>query len=339
MSAEEASTYTVEQTSKVEPWLLKNLCEPLVKRIPARISPNMITMANAVVMFTMFGLGAASPRLEPAPRMWALFGAAVAMFTGMILDSLDGMHARRTKQTSKLGEFLDHWLDAIHIPLVSGTLGLMLEVHPIVLGMIMLLGAGIYHAQLALYYRTAKFVSPPTSGMEAQVIGTAVLALTGVMFYFAPRYTPWVSWTVWLIALTAIWAQVRQWWFFYGRLDRKLDGILSFVLQAAALFGLYYLTGLGRLSFVLAVALLSFRCSGTYVLRTLAKHSYDGQDLPTWGFIAAAWGVFWFAPTLSWMGFSASALIVGLGAAYQVARNLYEVRKDYRVLVPAKVAS
>jgi hypothetical protein len=36
-----------------------------------------------------------------------------------ILDCLDGQHARRTKQTSKLGELLDHCTDAIGIPLTT----------------------------------------------------------------------------------------------------------------------------------------------------------------------------------------------------------------------------
>ena len=117
--SEDAGSYRVEHVSKFEPWLLRNLCEPVVKVIPAWISPNMITMVNACVIVLMFALCTISPRLAPLDRLLALFGAAVAMFSSMILDSVDGMHARRTNQTSKLGEFLDHWLDTVHVPLVS----------------------------------------------------------------------------------------------------------------------------------------------------------------------------------------------------------------------------
>jgi phosphatidylglycerophosphate synthase len=256
------------------------------------------------------------------------------MFTAMILDSLDGMHARRTKQTSKRGEFLDHWLDAIHIPLVSGTVALMLDVNPLILGLTMVLGSSIYNAQLCLYYRTGKFVSPPTSGMEAQVIGTGVLTLTGQMFYFSNRYTPAVAWTIWAICVAAVWAQGCQWWFFFDRLGRRPGGIFTFTLQVAALFGLYYWNGLGRLTFIVAVVFLSFRSSGTYVLRTLAKKPYDGHDIVSWAFIALAWAGFVWAPDVSLLGQSLTVLAVAAGAAVQIARNVVEVVRDRAALTP-----
>ncbi len=53
------------------------------------------------------------------PRALALIGAGVGMLLSMIGDSLDGMHARRTDQCSKLGEMMDHWLDAIIVPLTT----------------------------------------------------------------------------------------------------------------------------------------------------------------------------------------------------------------------------
>jgi phosphatidylglycerophosphate synthase len=44
---------------------------------------------------------------------------AVFIIVYAILDCLDGQHARNTKQTSKLGELLDHCTDALGIPLTT----------------------------------------------------------------------------------------------------------------------------------------------------------------------------------------------------------------------------
>lgn len=334
--SEDAGSYRVEHVSKFEPWLLRNLCEPVVKVIPAWISPNMITMVNACVIVLMFALCTISPRLAPLDRLLALFGAAVAMFSSMILDSVDGMHARRTNQTSKLGEFLDHWLDTVHVPLVSSSIALMLEVPAVILGLTLLSSVTIYHAQLALYHRGGKFVHPPTSGMEAQVIATVLLLTSGVVFYLWPRYTPGVGWFVIGAALSSFYFQARQVKFFYERLEWKLGGHLPFVLQGVALYALHLLGALGRLGFVVAVVALSFRGSGTYVLRTLAKRSYDGHEIATWGFLALAFAAHFFAADQIIMGQPLSAVIIGLCAVHQVLRNFADVSRDYLVLRPVR---
>ena len=79
---------------------------------------------------TLFGCVALSPHVAPLTRVPLLLAAGAMMFASMVLDCWDGMQARRTGRTSKLGELLDHWLDAIHVPLVSAGMALMLELPP-----------------------------------------------------------------------------------------------------------------------------------------------------------------------------------------------------------------
>ena len=43
-----------------------------------------------------------------------MLAAAVLIFAYVSLDNMDGAHARRTQQSSRLGEFLDHWLDTLN---------------------------------------------------------------------------------------------------------------------------------------------------------------------------------------------------------------------------------
>ncbi|MCH2184789.1 CDP-alcohol phosphatidyltransferase family protein, partial [Myxococcota bacterium] len=45
---------------------------------------------------------------------FAMLAAAVLVFAYVSLDNMDGAHARRTQQSSRLGEFLDHWLDTLN---------------------------------------------------------------------------------------------------------------------------------------------------------------------------------------------------------------------------------
>jgi phosphatidylglycerophosphate synthase len=100
-------------------------------------------------------------------RMVACVLCAVLNFCCMVLDCLDGMHARATRQTSKLGELLDHWLDAFHVPLVGAGVVYALGLQPWALAMVHVGNAGLYSAQLIHYYHTRTFIA--TSGVEAQI--------------------------------------------------------------------------------------------------------------------------------------------------------------------------
>lgn len=95
---------------------------PLVRALPRGITPNQITLAGQCAAVAGFGLVFASRPLGAAT--FVLLAAAALFYT--VADCIDGLFARHTKQTSRLGELLDHWLDAISVPLVVLSLGLAL---------------------------------------------------------------------------------------------------------------------------------------------------------------------------------------------------------------------
>src|SRR3989338_6589970 len=81
---------------------------PLAPKIPARITPNQIT----VISFTAAMIGTILLAVIHTPvafLYWMLFN-----FLWLVFDSLDGMHARLTGQSSEFGGFLDHALDCIY---------------------------------------------------------------------------------------------------------------------------------------------------------------------------------------------------------------------------------
>ncbi len=79
----------------------------LVPYIPRGITPNQLTVAAflSTLIAALLLYFVTSP---VAYLYWALFN-----LLWYVLDSLDGMHARNTSQTSEYGAFLDHALDNI----------------------------------------------------------------------------------------------------------------------------------------------------------------------------------------------------------------------------------
>src|SRR5256885_15147948 len=99
--------FFAEGGSKFEPLLIKMLCEPVLPYIPASVHPNTISGVTHAIVWTTALLGMISPHLSPLGRALALIGAGIGMFLSMIGDCLDGLHARRTNQCTKLGEMMD----------------------------------------------------------------------------------------------------------------------------------------------------------------------------------------------------------------------------------------
>lgn len=86
---------------------------PLVNRIANFISPAISPNQLSFLGFTFGMMGAIS--LLIIPGNWSPIICSVFLFLWWILDALDGIHARRTGQSSPFGGFLDHFLDTILI--------------------------------------------------------------------------------------------------------------------------------------------------------------------------------------------------------------------------------
>ncbi len=86
-------------------YFLLGKCAPL---IPSSIRPNQITFAGFIA--ALIGTFLLYKIQTPAAYLyWLVFN-----FLWYLLDALDGIHARRTQQSSEFGAFLDHALDNIY---------------------------------------------------------------------------------------------------------------------------------------------------------------------------------------------------------------------------------
>lgn len=79
--------------------------QKIAKYIPKCIHPNIITVTGAVPLFYCYYLF--SINQNPINFQWFL----LSLLTQHSFDYLDGIHARNTNQSSKLGSYLDHCLD------------------------------------------------------------------------------------------------------------------------------------------------------------------------------------------------------------------------------------
>jgi hypothetical protein len=86
---------------------LKPLFNLIQSKIPEYIHPNILTCSSLIVIIITYLLKNIIPGL--ITNLLFSFG----MIIYLILDSVDGIHARNTKKTSIIGEYLDHVGDVI----------------------------------------------------------------------------------------------------------------------------------------------------------------------------------------------------------------------------------
>jgi len=102
--------YTADDRSLLLPWYKRFLVEPTLPFIPARVHPNTITHTGHLLCLAAIALLVAG---QPT-RGWMFIASMVLVQVYMWCDNADGAHARRTKQSSATGEFLDHGLDLLN---------------------------------------------------------------------------------------------------------------------------------------------------------------------------------------------------------------------------------
>ena len=322
-------------SSKFEPLLIKTLCEPLLPHIPAWVHPNTISLVTHGVVWITAILALASPHLPPLARALALIGAGIGMFLSMIGDCVDGLHARRTNQCTKLGEMMDHWLDALVVPLASVGITAALEMPDWAMFTVNITAAMIYNAQLVLYHHTGKFIYPePATGPEGQFgISLGYIFIAG-FFYYVDRHQPWLDMAFAALAVAGTFVQLRCSIFYYPMLGRLVREHLWFVMLCLGFGSLFLLGAIDLHYFLFAVVFTSFRVCGTYVLRTIVKESYDGRDFGLLAFIVAIVVVHYGIQPAPIAGIRITNVLTALACAYTIARNFQDFGRHYGALKP-----
>eukprot|EP00917_Polyrhabdina_sp_WS-2016_P011445 GHVP01025191.1.p1 GENE.GHVP01025191.1~~GHVP01025191.1.p1 ORF type:complete len:371 (+),score=21.05 GHVP01025191.1:359-1471(+) len=112
-------THIVSDNSLLSP-CLQPLYNNIAQFIPPAVRPNQITVIGILTTFIYsMGLLYKNPSFSSNPNPTLFLLTPMFLFFSMLCDSLDGIHARRTDQTSPLGHFLDHGLDSLNCTFIS----------------------------------------------------------------------------------------------------------------------------------------------------------------------------------------------------------------------------
>lgn len=278
--------------------------EPLSVYVPREITPNMITIVSGFNCWAFMILGLAAMAYSGSNwlAMWLRVAAGSAVMLYGFLDCLDGVHARRTKQVSAVGEVLDHWVDSFGVPLCTCTLVLGVWPDNLVVLILVPLSVVMFTAQLALYNSTGRYAEQETSGVFGQIVGGFINVVYGIVFYYLPRSTPAVLWLSEGLGYLTVLLMVQNFLSYGPKHGWKpfLAANLPCCLQLATLGALYWsqypgvglhtgvrVTFLGTgptdfmtcTAFVFMCTLISLRVNGNFVIASRLGRKYNGIDI------------------------------------------------------------
>ena len=192
---------------------------------------------------------------------------AFLVFASTVMDCLDGMHARRTGQCSRLGEVLDHALDAANIPLIGAGFIAILSLDKYTLAISMVACGLVFNSQLVLYRAYHTMIKPATNGPESQTLVVVAEIVVSIVFYLYSRHHPIIEAIVAVVAVIANVIQFRNCYHFWRHLDRNtVFDHLKFSVMASAFALLFVTDRISFLTFNMGSVLIAFRLNGAYVM-------------------------------------------------------------------------
>lgn len=181
-------SYRVDDQELLLDFYKKALWNRMVPHIPARITPNQLTLSGQVCCLGAAGASAWAGAGGPA---WLYVISAFLLLSYLTLDNLDGAHARRTGRSSPLGEFLDHGMDGLASAAVLVISGIVLQLEGELFASIAAL-AGIGFTFLFWeQFRTGLLVIPRVSSTE----GVTLLMVMQVVIAIAGKPT-WMGFSI-----------------------------------------------------------------------------------------------------------------------------------------------
>lgn len=332
----EERQYEIEESTGFEPWFVATVCQPVLDRVPRSVHPNTISLITSATCWLSAGLAATSIGMSSAHQALAMVGAAMFQFLSGVGDCMDGMQARRTDRCSKLGEVMDHWLDTIHVPLVSLGICAVLEVPPWAVVLVHAGNTMIFNSQLVLQNHIGRFVA--TNGAEAQMTVAICYLIFGGVFYFVDRGHATVRMVVIAMSVIAVGIEGYINQSLYRRLGKNIVDHLAFVVVMAGA-GLLHLAGaMDGMTYLLLGVFISFRVSGGVVLANILGRRMQRWDPVVLFWLLACAGAHLTLPRFMVAGLPLSQVVAYAACLGLVAHNLTDVLKQMPALRPTSKA-
>ena len=123
MSGDVHETYRWEDRSLILRWLRDPLFMPMVRALPRQITPNQLTLLGHACLWASAVAALFSSDHGPP----VLLTLALGYTAYNLADTLDGLYARHSGRTSRIGELLDHGLDPVSLGAVLLTYGIVMR--------------------------------------------------------------------------------------------------------------------------------------------------------------------------------------------------------------------
>ena len=230
--SEEHYKYTVDERSLTQNWLTQHVWVPLAMRLPGRLPPNAITLAGGVSMAT----SVPCVYLALEGNRWGSLGTLVCTLLYLTADNVDGPHARNTDQCSRLGEFLDHWLDAINGGVLSLSVVLCLGISgPLLLAYVITITLAFF-ATIWEQHHTGTLHSEPLGANE----GILLICAIHLTLFILPgaswlQYSPGVPNIAFLLGVFSIGGSLYTMARVLIRFRKRLVQFIPVLLMCAAL--------------------------------------------------------------------------------------------------------
>jgi phosphatidylglycerophosphate synthase len=296
--------YKVEDRSILLPYYKRFVVDPLLPYIPAKVSPNAIThvghllnLLGTAVLLVLQPPESAWASTPPASASsiqgrWPFFFAALLVNLYTWCDNADGAHARRTKQCSPLGEFLDHGLDQFNTVYIAYLTALALGVSPLAWVAITLLIPGGAVVTFWEQSNTGVFRVGLLNQVEAVLVLTFALVMTGLFGHafwdrtLVAGITLRDAFVIWPCA-TILFGMARNLVRVTAQCGVKATGpILVYLAFCAAIFGGIVVGALGTLLAVALASALNIHLGMRMLARRLKKESPQVEPFVLGGGVA-----------------------------------------------------
>lgn len=176
--------YQSEDRSITTKYILKPFWLKFVNVFPLSMAPNMVTLLGLLfIVVSDVLVFYFDPYYDTVSPQWLYFYHAFAVFMYQTFDACDGIHARRTGQSSPLGELFDHCCDSMNTTLMviqfssAANLGTDTPL-PFLVQFSTL--ANFYLSTWEEFYTHKLFLSEISGPVEGLLLISGVFVMTGV---------------------------------------------------------------------------------------------------------------------------------------------------------------
>lgn len=176
--------YQSEDRSLTTKYILKPFWLKFVNIFPLSMAPNMVTLLGLMfIVVSDLLVFYFDPYYDTISPTWVYFWHAFAVFMYQTFDACDGIHARRTGQSSPLGELFDHCCDSMNTTLMViqfSSVSNLTTATPLPFLVQFSSLANFYLSTWEEYYTHKLFLSELSGPVEGLLMISGVFILTGI---------------------------------------------------------------------------------------------------------------------------------------------------------------